>query len=465
MANLQYIGARYVPKIYKNSQDPSSCAWEENTAYEALELVIYNSVNYISRKPVPASVGNPYSNTDYWCSCGSVNAQVAQYMGIVAQLAQDIDDEETASRAYTDQEVAGGLSDAKDYTDGKISDVNDDISSLDSRVDALEAGSERTPKLLLVGDSWAAGSGGISGKGWTYYFEAYTGIDCEAIEQNGGGFYDVGNANADFPGVNFQGAITAKFNGSTEAERAAYTGVIYVGGINDKVESYTTVSNAVVNCLNYVKSLLPNAKQIVIPTRGTAGPSTYRERHTFQAWQDGAGAAGIFAASHSLYWFYGRSTLEGSSADGYHLNDDGYKLCAKYIEAVYKGCDYAYIPFSGGQVYPEAEPGETVATGHVNVGRTADGVVTCSGKFTLPARAVTASDTLCDNIGSEFCPVGTVFVPAVFYADDTSNTRIPCIVTISSAGVMAARGKYSDYGTDGGTLYINASWQVDVPQP
>ena len=36
MAQLQYIGARYVPKFYENSLDPTSMDWESGRGYEAL---------------------------------------------------------------------------------------------------------------------------------------------------------------------------------------------------------------------------------------------------------------------------------------------------------------------------------------------------------------------------------------------------------------------------------------------
>ena len=37
----QYIGARYVTKIYENSLDPSSAEWEANVTYEPLTLVTF----------------------------------------------------------------------------------------------------------------------------------------------------------------------------------------------------------------------------------------------------------------------------------------------------------------------------------------------------------------------------------------------------------------------------------------
>lgn len=76
MAVRQYIGARYVAKIYVNSQDASSADWESGVAYEPLTMVTYNSSSYISRKDVPASVGNPVDNPSYWAVTGLYNGQI-----------------------------------------------------------------------------------------------------------------------------------------------------------------------------------------------------------------------------------------------------------------------------------------------------------------------------------------------------------------------------------------------------
>ena len=62
MSVRQYIGARYVTKIYENSLDPSSAEWEASINYEPLTMVTYNYGSYLSKKEVPASVGNPADN-------------------------------------------------------------------------------------------------------------------------------------------------------------------------------------------------------------------------------------------------------------------------------------------------------------------------------------------------------------------------------------------------------------------
>lgn len=76
MAERQYIGARYVIKIYENSTDPSSAEWEQGN-YEPLIMVTYQKGSYLSKKQVPASVGAPANNPTYWVQTGFYNGQIA----------------------------------------------------------------------------------------------------------------------------------------------------------------------------------------------------------------------------------------------------------------------------------------------------------------------------------------------------------------------------------------------------
>lgn len=91
MAIRQYIGARYVVKIYENSVNPLSADWENGVAYEPLTMVNYNNSSYISRKQVPPSVGNPVANPSYWALSGLYNGQIAQLQSDVADLQDDVE--------------------------------------------------------------------------------------------------------------------------------------------------------------------------------------------------------------------------------------------------------------------------------------------------------------------------------------------------------------------------------------
>lgn len=82
----QYIGARYVTKVYENSQNPQSAEWEAGVSYEPLMLVTYNYGSYLSKKSVPATVGNPASNPIYWVETGAYNGQITNLQNQINDL-------------------------------------------------------------------------------------------------------------------------------------------------------------------------------------------------------------------------------------------------------------------------------------------------------------------------------------------------------------------------------------------
>lgn len=88
MAERQYIGARYVPKFFEGAD--SSSDWVANTQYEALTIVTRNGNSYTSKKPVPASVGAPENNSDYWVSTGIYNQQIETIVETVNEVSQDV---------------------------------------------------------------------------------------------------------------------------------------------------------------------------------------------------------------------------------------------------------------------------------------------------------------------------------------------------------------------------------------
>lgn len=98
MTTRQYIGARYVMKIYENSQTAGSAEWEADTSYEPLTIVTYQNSSYLSKKAVPATVGNPASNGDYWIVTGAYNGQIAS-------LQSQIDDTNSLITALTNTRV------------------------------------------------------------------------------------------------------------------------------------------------------------------------------------------------------------------------------------------------------------------------------------------------------------------------------------------------------------------------
>ena len=90
MANLQYIGARYVPKLYDNPDD-HSISWKSGVGYEPLTIVKYNDDTYTSRKPIPASVGNPADNPTYWAKTSDFNAALVALQNTVNDIQNDLE--------------------------------------------------------------------------------------------------------------------------------------------------------------------------------------------------------------------------------------------------------------------------------------------------------------------------------------------------------------------------------------
>ena len=109
MATRQYIGARYVPKFYQNSVD-GSAQWEPNVVYEPLMYVtLTNGHMYLSRKQVPATVGSPADNIDYWLD-------VANYNGYISELQAEIDDINNVKIPAVQESIAG----KQDATDNNL---------------------------------------------------------------------------------------------------------------------------------------------------------------------------------------------------------------------------------------------------------------------------------------------------------------------------------------------------------
>lgn len=93
-ANNIYVGARYIPRIMGE--------YNNETAYEALDIVTSGGVGYISRQPVPA--GTAVTNKTYWAMWGSGNAAIDSLTKRVATNESDINALETGLQ-QTNQKV------------------------------------------------------------------------------------------------------------------------------------------------------------------------------------------------------------------------------------------------------------------------------------------------------------------------------------------------------------------------
>lgn len=143
----QYIGARYVVKVYVNSHDEGSAEWEENFNYEPLTLVTYHNGSYLSKKDVPASVGNPANNKNYWVQTGFYNGQIANLEAEIIRL-EKLLNTETSNRKNVDTTLTGRITDLSVSLNNEIEARTQGDTTLTNRVNALssELDSEKTTR-------------------------------------------------------------------------------------------------------------------------------------------------------------------------------------------------------------------------------------------------------------------------------------------------------------------------------
>lgn len=153
MAVTQYIGARYVPLFYENPNGTNE--WLAGIAYDPLTIVTYLTQSFTSKKPVPAGIGNPVENPEYWAQTGAYNAQVEQYRQEVEALAEEV------------EELSGNKNQLKNRKilfigDSYAQPVTEDHGTYNSYVDILLSKSYINGTKLALGGAGFVGFGGYS---------------------------------------------------------------------------------------------------------------------------------------------------------------------------------------------------------------------------------------------------------------------------------------------------------------
>ena len=304
----QYIGARYVPRFYEGS---SGTDWTANTQYEPLTIVTRNGNSYTSKKPVPASVGAPESNPEYWASTGIYNAQVEQLQKDISNLADTV------------QEDISNLADT----------VQDNYDTLNAKIGRR--------RYVLIGDSYAWGElgGGVQGEGWPIGFKTYLGLsdtDCFVSAQGGTGF--VGNTGT------FISQLNALAPSVTDPD--TITDVLVAGGYND----HGAAPSLIVTNINafYVRAreLFPNATMwcaFVGCSRdtGTTGTDIRQELKRAKASYVSTRAANtiknIDLALNLNPTYYANDII--------HFNNAGYKAMGEYLAERVTGGENSYAIF------------------------------------------------------------------------------------------------------------------------
>lgn len=208
MAVTQYIGARYVPKFYEGVE------WTANTQYEPLTIVTRNGNSYTSKKPVPANIGAPENNAEYWASTGIYNQQVEEYRQEVEELS------------------------------GRVDDIEDNLSLINNR------------RFLFIGDSWFRYH---SGSDYTHFMDmVYSALNLT----QGTDYYEIASGGYGFIGDEGLGrSWQSLLESRTDITSPETITDIYVfGGVNDRTYSINQIESAISNFCTYAKNRFPNAE-------------------------------------------------------------------------------------------------------------------------------------------------------------------------------------------------------------
>lgn len=376
MAVTQYIGARYVPKIYDNPDDNTN-NWKQGIEYEPLTMVSYAGGSYTSKVPVPASAANPADAPQYWAYMGSSSGQITTNTNNISRIQHAIANATEAGNVCTTARAVGdyvwidgtlyrctaAIAVNDSYIEGiNISPVTDmatalnaiqaistDVTGLQSDVLTLE-GSITTldgkitnletelsdPYTLCIGDSYAEGYDPAgNNRGWpAYLFDL--GVRGEAIAAGGSGF-SLATSDTRSPMYLIQHA-------SLQVADSEVGRIIICEGYNDLGANANALSIALTDFINYCKSRFVNAK-IYVGMCGYAWTHNENNRYGAQLTDTAKAYYGAVNLTSAIFMPQVVGVLLGcngmSTADYKHPNELGNRNIAAAIWAALHGVSYS----------------------------------------------------------------------------------------------------------------------------
>lgn len=378
MAVTQYIGARYVPKIYDNPDDNTN-NWKQGVEYEPLTMVSYAGGSYTSKVPVPASATNPADAPQYWAYMGSSSGQIttntnnisriqhalanATEAGNVCTSARAVNDYVwidgtlyrcTAAIAVNEAYVEGfnvtPITDmatalniiqtiSADVTDlqGDVLTLEGSITTLDGKISDLDT-ELSAPFTIMIGDSYAAGwTPDTQNDGWPVYL-MQKGIRGVASYAGGAAFYLPESDNRSprylLDAVTLPAGVTA-----ADVKR-----IVVAMGYNDFKQNTTTITTNMTNFVSHARAVYPNAI-IYIGMCGYAwtqnedaitGIDLYTTAFTYKKVANSLNHC-VFMPQTSGCLF----ACDGMASDYKHPNDVGNKQIAAAIYAALNGQSFS----------------------------------------------------------------------------------------------------------------------------
>ena len=280
-------------------------------------------------------------------------------------------------------------------------------------------------KVLMIGDSYNNGNGGIPGQGWGYYLQQYSACNATIVHQNGGGFAAIGNSNADYPNKTYAQLVA-------DISATDYDLVIAQSGWNDastgrNPNGVPDIVTGVNNFISAAKTKFTKAKIIIIPTYSATAQNLYQES-CLNAIANTALINGVRTSKKSRFWMQAFPTY--TDVDTIHLTDDGYQQLAKMMFGFINGWDGNNGGFTTPAVTILDVEGITVQENIENYKYDGFAVI----KFDVTLTEPVASWT---NILSGLAPATSHFITTITNWDSTFRRNIR--VGVGTTGLLDIR--------------------------
>lgn len=317
----------------------------------------------------------------------------------------------------------------------------------------------RNVNCLLIGNSYARGTGGTIGQGWPYYFKQLTGCNAHIIQQAGGDFIKVGNANANYPGMTYREALTTYTNTLTAEQKTDFKHIVVGGGFNDANDNSIDgldLANEILAFCSYCRANYPNAKISIIPLWSNSNFSYASILAKLEIWAKYGALGGAATTSDSIFWFIGDTGY--TYGDGIHLNDRGYSVAGRLIASFVVGGVAVWVPYVGEEC--RLSDGFTVIGTGFRVTRDPQGQVSGALHCTLPSGTID-NTTKIAQLGPKFTPRQALYFIGYDFTPEYAERHL-CCVCITSAGEIFFRAVEGSYPEGGHQLYFHFNYRIGV---
>ena len=254
--------------------------------------------------------------------------------------------EQIKKNSLENEKQSAEISALRTDVDGALNELNKNIATVvtDKLNEWSEDGSLRTiintKKILIVGDSYAYGTGLASQSSAFPALISAAGFDCKAITSPGGGFLASG----------INGSFLDLINAYNDGDELNFTDILFVGGINDSYLSIASLHTAVETCINTARNKFLNATMhigyISQTARITDGGCNYEQvmktRQVYTEHSRGARCCYILNCDYML------KQIGVLQADGVHPNEQGHQLIANYLISYLLGQNINVVRYADG---------------------------------------------------------------------------------------------------------------------